>query len=92
MHVGIPYAPISPAYSLMSSDFGKLRTIIDLLTPGMVFASDGDAFGARHRGRGAGRSRTGGDAQSAGDRQATLFADLVGAEDASGVAARARPR
>src|SRR5262245_64025059 len=25
MHVGIPYAPISPAYSLLSSDFGKLR-------------------------------------------------------------------
>ncbi len=28
MYVGIPYAPISPAYSLMSNDFGKLRTII----------------------------------------------------------------
>ncbi|MBV8448967.1 MAG: AMP-binding protein, partial [Hyphomicrobiales bacterium] len=27
MHVGIPYAPISVAYSLMSSDFGKLRHI-----------------------------------------------------------------
>ena len=25
MHVGIPYAPVSPAYSLISSDFGKLR-------------------------------------------------------------------
>ena len=34
MYVGIPYAPISPAYSLMSSDFGKLRAILDLLTPG----------------------------------------------------------
>ena len=44
MYVGIPYAPVSPAYSLMSSDFGKLRMIIDLLTPGMVFASDGGAF------------------------------------------------
>jgi feruloyl-CoA synthase len=40
MVVGIPYAPVSPAYSLMSSDFGKLRMIIDLLTPGMVFAGD----------------------------------------------------
>jgi feruloyl-CoA synthase len=28
MTVGIPYAPISPAYSLMSSDFGKLRGIL----------------------------------------------------------------
>jgi feruloyl-CoA synthase len=44
MHVGIPYAPVSPAYSLISSDFGKLRTIINLLTPGLVFAADSDRF------------------------------------------------
>jgi feruloyl-CoA synthase len=44
MHVGIPYAPISPAYSLISSDFGKLRHIFDLLTPGLVFVSNGEAF------------------------------------------------
>jgi feruloyl-CoA synthase len=43
-YVGIPYAPISPAYSLMSADFGKLRHVIELLTPGMVFAAQGDAF------------------------------------------------
>ena len=39
MYVGIPYAPVSPAYSLLSSDFGKLRYIVDLLTPGLVFAA-----------------------------------------------------
>jgi feruloyl-CoA synthase len=44
MYVGIPYAPISPAYSLISSDFGKLRYIFDLLTPGLVFAADGEAY------------------------------------------------
>jgi feruloyl-CoA synthase len=44
MYVGVPYAPISPAYSLMSSDFRKLRYIFDLLTPGLVFANDGIAF------------------------------------------------
>src|SRR5262245_3225202 len=44
MYVGIPYAPISPAYSLMSTDFGKLREIINLLTPGLVFANDGGPF------------------------------------------------
>jgi len=43
-YVGIPYAPISPAYSLISSDFGKLRHIFDLLTPGLVFAADGTQF------------------------------------------------
>jgi feruloyl-CoA synthase len=44
MYVGIPYAPISPAYSLISHDFSKLRYIFDLLTPGLVFASDGAPF------------------------------------------------
>lgn len=42
--VGIPYAPISPAYSLISSDFGKLKHIAGLLTPGMVYVSDGARF------------------------------------------------
>ena len=39
MYVGIPYAPVSPAYSLLSTDFGKLRAIRELLTPGLVFAN-----------------------------------------------------
>src|SRR5215470_5181088 len=43
-YVGIPHAPISPAYSLVSSDFGKLRHVVNLLTPGLVFAADGAAF------------------------------------------------
>lgn len=40
-HVGIPAAPLSPAYSLVSRDFGKLRHTLKILTPGLVFASDG---------------------------------------------------
>ena len=40
MLAGVPYASISPAYSLMSQDFGKLRHILGMLTPGLVFASD----------------------------------------------------
>jgi feruloyl-CoA synthase len=43
-YVGIPYAPISPAYSLISADFGKLRHIINLLTPGLIFACDGALY------------------------------------------------
>jgi feruloyl-CoA synthase len=39
MWVGIPYAPVSSAYSLVSGDFAKLRHILATLTPGMVFAS-----------------------------------------------------
>src|SRR5436190_16227259 len=44
MYVGIPYAPISPAYALISQDFGKLRYIFELLTPGFVFATDGASY------------------------------------------------
>ncbi|HET9350145.1 MAG TPA: feruloyl-CoA synthase [Burkholderiales bacterium] len=44
MYVGIPYAPISPAYSLLSTDFAKLRAILDLLTPGLAFVSDKPVF------------------------------------------------
>ncbi len=43
--VGVPYAPVSPAYSLISTDYGKLRHIAGLLTPGLVYASDGSKFG-----------------------------------------------
>ena len=45
LYVGVPHAPISPAYSLVSGDFARLRAIIELITPGLVFASDGMAFG-----------------------------------------------
>ena len=41
MWVGVPYAPVSPAYSLVSQDYGKLRHILGTLTPGLVFAADG---------------------------------------------------
>jgi feruloyl-CoA synthase len=44
MYAGVPFAPISPAYSLVSSDFGKLRLIFDILTPGLVFVSAGAPF------------------------------------------------
>ncbi len=45
LYAGIPYAPVSPAYSLMSADFGKLKAIVRLLTPGLVYASEEGAFG-----------------------------------------------
>ena len=44
MYAGIPYAPISPSYSLVSTDFAKLRHIFGLLNPGLVFVSDGAAY------------------------------------------------
>jgi len=44
MHVGVPVAPVSPAYSLMSKDFAKLKAIFELLRPGLVWTADPAAF------------------------------------------------
>jgi len=45
MLAGVPFAPISAAYSTMSQDYGKLKHILGVLTPGLVFASSASAFG-----------------------------------------------
>jgi feruloyl-CoA synthase len=45
MHVGVPVAPVSPAYSLMSKDFGKLKSIFELVKPGLVFTAEPQKFG-----------------------------------------------
>lgn len=44
LYAGIPYCPVSPAYSLLSQDFAKLRHVCDLLQPGLVFVSDAAAY------------------------------------------------
>ena len=46
MHAGVPVAPISPAYSLMSKDFAKLKAIFELLQPGLVWVDDPQKHGA----------------------------------------------
>ena len=46
MHVGIPVASISPAYSLMSKDFDKLKGMITLLDPGAIYVSSTRTFAA----------------------------------------------
>ncbi|MBV8107245.1 MAG: feruloyl-CoA synthase [Hyphomicrobiales bacterium] len=40
----VPYAPVSPPYSLVAKDFAKLKAIIAILTPGLVFVGDGAPF------------------------------------------------
>ncbi len=44
MIAGVPYAPVSQPYSLIAKDYGKLKTILDVLTPGLVYVDDGDKF------------------------------------------------
>jgi feruloyl-CoA synthase len=45
MHVGVPYAPVSVPFSLLSRDHAKLRHVLGLLAPGLVFVHDLAAFG-----------------------------------------------
>ncbi len=85
MHVGIPYAPISVPYSLLSQDFKKLKTIIDILTPGLVFAANGAAFLraiAAAVPQGVEIAVTG---SPPPDRPATLFATLTQAQPSAAV-------
>lgn len=43
-YIGVPFAPVSPAYSLMSEDFGKLRYVLAQLNPGLIYVSTGKPF------------------------------------------------
>jgi feruloyl-CoA synthase len=38
MWAGVPFVPVSPAYSLVSQDFGKLRHLCGTVTPKVFFA------------------------------------------------------
>ena len=44
MYAGIPYCPVSPAYSVLSQDYAKLRHVCGVLRPGLVFVSDAAPF------------------------------------------------
>jgi feruloyl-CoA synthase len=46
MHVGIPSVAVSPAYSLLSSDYAKLRGIVSLLDPQLIYAASSSCYGA----------------------------------------------
>ena len=48
MHAGVPYASVSQAYSLMSADHAKLKSIIGQLTPGLLYAARSQPFAAAY--------------------------------------------
>ncbi|MCA0243460.1 MAG: AMP-binding protein [Proteobacteria bacterium] len=48
-YVGIPSAPVSPSYSLLSGDHGRLRDIHALVEPAAVFVQSGAVFAAALR-------------------------------------------
>jgi feruloyl-CoA synthase len=88
-HVGVPYAPISPAYALLSGDFAKLRAIIDLLTPGLVFAASGAAYQTAIKAAIAPDTELAVTADPPARRPATSFADLLATRPTGAVEAAA---
>jgi len=44
VYAGVPFCPVSPAYSTISQDYDKLRHVLATLTPGLVFATDGERY------------------------------------------------
>jgi feruloyl-CoA synthase len=44
MQIGIPFAPVSPSYSLMSEDFGKLKYIFELIDPAILYVPEAAPF------------------------------------------------
>ena len=48
-HVGVPYVPVTPAYSLLSRDHAKLRSLAERVKPGLIYASDAAAYGKAAR-------------------------------------------
>lgn len=83
MHIGVPICAVSPGYSLLSQDHTKLKAIIELLQPGVVFADTAERFvpalqaiAALHDGMVVAGSRTRDLPQ-----QAIAFSDLMGNAD-----------
>src|SRR5512141_642787 len=45
MHIGVPNCPVSTGWSLLAEDHQKLRDALALLTPGLVYVEDVEAYG-----------------------------------------------
>ena len=80
MLVGIPFAPLSPAYALSSPDLGRLKYILQLLTPGLVFAGDGASFAHALTEAVAPETEIVVTHAPPAARRATLFAELLGTD------------
>jgi feruloyl-CoA synthase len=44
LHVGVPVVPVSTAYARLSHDFGRLRYILELTEPGLIYLDEADRY------------------------------------------------
>lgn len=45
-HIGVPAVPVSPAYSLVSRDHERLKAIISITRPGVIYAAEARRYAA----------------------------------------------
>ena len=74
--VGVPVVPVSTAYSLASTDHGKVTDIRDEVTPGLVFAEQGGQFADALRAIDDGRAELVVSVDAPADRPTTAFPEL----------------
>jgi feruloyl-CoA synthase len=77
MYAGVPFCPVSPAYSLISTDYGKLSYLMKLLTPGLVFVDNADQYAAALKANVAGEVELVISRGAPSDRAVTTLADLM---------------
>jgi feruloyl-CoA synthase len=90
LYAGVPFCPVSPAYSTVSQDYDKLRHVLDTLTPGLVFASDGARYGKAIAAAVPPETEVVLAAGEAPGRATTPFASLLGTQPTSAVDAAMR--
>jgi feruloyl-CoA synthase len=77
MLAGVPFCPVSPAYSLVSRDYNKLAYSMKLLTPGLIFVDDAEKFSPALRGNVPDGIEIAASRGTLPDRAVTSLADLL---------------
>ena len=85
MHVGVPAASVSPAYSLVSRDFDKLKGMVALLDPGAIYVSNTTSFAPALEAIAPLHSATIVAGDASGLRGAISFADVTSTPDSDAV-------
>src|SRR3954470_23984590 len=85
LYAGIPFCPVSPAYSLVSRDYGKLNYLMKLLTPGLVFADDAAKFADALRANVPADTEIAASHGVLAGRQLTVLAELLATPEHPGV-------
>jgi len=78
MHVGVPVVPVSTAYARLSQDFGKLRYILGLIEPGLIYVDEADRYANALGAIGAARVEIVASRSSLGAARVTPFSQLTG--------------